>query len=57
MISFFFFFVFLRLVATAAVVHLISIALVGWGSGREKDNNLEPIPALEEKTAAAIMLY
>lgn len=45
------------LVVSAGVVHLISIALVGWGSGREKDNKLEPIPALEEKTAAAIMLY
>lgn len=47
----------LRLVVSAGVVHLISIALVGWGSGREKDDRLEPIPALEEKTAAAIMLY
>ncbi|KYQ56916.1 hypothetical protein ALC60_04120 [Trachymyrmex zeteki] len=45
------------LVVSAGVVHLISIALVGWGSGREKDDRLEPIPALEEKTAAAIMLY
>jgi len=46
-----------RLVVSAGIVHLISIALVGWGSGREKDDRLEPIPALEEKTAAAIMLY
>ncbi|XP_043274776.1 uncharacterized protein [Venturia canescens] len=45
------------LVVSAGVVHLISIALVGWGSGRDKNNRLEPIPALEEKTAAAIMLY
>ncbi|KAG5343214.1 TTC4 protein, partial [Acromyrmex heyeri] len=45
------------LVVSAGIVHLISIALVGWGSGREKDDRLEPIPALEEKTAAAIMLY
>ncbi|GAB1865413.1 Tetratricopeptide repeat protein 4 [Camponotus japonicus] len=45
------------LVVSAGVVHLISIALIGWGSGREKDDRLEPIPALEEKTAAAIMLY
>ena len=48
---------FFRLIVSAGVIHLISIALVGWGSGREKDNRLEPIPALEEKTAAAIMLY
>lgn len=46
-----------RLVVSAGVVHLISIALVGWGSGRDKDDRLETIPALEEKTAAAIMLY
>ncbi|XP_012283953.1 uncharacterized protein LOC105701632 [Orussus abietinus] len=45
------------LVVGAAVVHLISIALVGWGSGKDRDDQLEPIPALEEKTAAAIMLY
>ncbi|XP_015113362.1 uncharacterized protein LOC107038650 [Diachasma alloeum] len=45
------------LIVSAGVVHLISIALVGWGSGRAKDDRLEPIPALEEKTAAAIMLY
>ncbi|EZA56707.1 Tetratricopeptide repeat protein [Ooceraea biroi] len=45
------------LVVSAGVVHLISIALVGWGSGKKKDDCLEPIPALEEKTAAAIMLY
>lgn len=48
---------FSRLVVSAGVVHLISIALISWGSGREKDDRLEPIPALEEKTAAAIMLY
>lgn len=46
-----------RLVVCAGVVHLISIALVGWGSGRDKIERLETIPALEEKTAAAIMLY
>ncbi|XP_015518991.1 uncharacterized protein [Neodiprion pinetum] len=45
------------LVVGAGVVHLISIALVGWGSGRERDERSEPAPALEEKTAAAIMLY
>ncbi|KAK0094412.1 hypothetical protein PV326_010933 [Microctonus aethiopoides] len=45
------------LVVSAGVVHLVSIALVGWGSGGVKDKRLEPIPALEEKTAAAIMLY
>ncbi|XP_034951917.1 uncharacterized protein [Chelonus insularis] len=45
------------LVVSAGIVHLISIALVGWGSGRTKNDRLEPIPALEEKTAAAIMLY
>ncbi|XP_012260349.1 uncharacterized protein LOC105688530 [Athalia rosae] len=45
------------LVVGAGVVHLISIALVGWGSGRDKDERSEPAPALEEKTAAAIMLY
>ena len=45
------------LVVCAGVVHLISIALVGWGSGRDKIERLETIPALEEKTAAAIMLY
>ncbi|XP_024946336.1 uncharacterized protein LOC107273243 [Cephus cinctus] len=45
------------LVVGAGVVHLINIALVGWGSGRERDDRLETVPALEEKTAAAIMLY
>ncbi|XP_014295822.1 uncharacterized protein LOC130663381 [Microplitis mediator] len=45
------------MVVSAGVVHLISIALVGWGSGRVKDDRIEHIPALEEKTAAAIMLY
>ncbi|XP_033214901.1 uncharacterized protein LOC117171575 [Belonocnema kinseyi] len=44
-------------VASAGVVHLISIALVGWGSGRNKKDRLEPMAPLEEKTAAAIMLY
>ncbi|CAD6233855.1 GSCOCG00007350001-RA-CDS [Cotesia congregata] len=45
------------MVVSAGVVHLISIALVGWGSGRVKEDRIEHIPALEEKTAAAIMLY
>lgn len=44
-------------VVSAGVVHLISIALIGWGSGKNKSDRLEPIPPLEEKTAAAIMLY
>lgn len=42
---------------SAGVVHLISIALVGWGSGRDRAERLEPMPPFEEKTAAAIMLY
>lgn len=45
------------LVVCAGFVHVISISLVAWGSGRIKDERLETMPALEEKTAAAIMLY